>query len=392
MIPEQFEDIRSYKDEEIPAAMEYFIHDETSLSLAKMALPGMSDEEVCNVLRNIKTTDEFQRVMMTRFVQLITSTTMKRVDTQGFNLIQKNKAYLFTGNHRDITLDAFILQMCLFNNGFDTCNIAFGRNLILTESIDIFSKCNKMFKVERSQNVRELTQNSQHLSDYIRYLIRENKSVWIAQRNGRTKDGNDKTDHGLITMFSMSGDRKNLVPNLAELNITPIATSYEYEPCAMMKARESYIKERDGVYVKQPMEDMDSIVSGIKKKKGIMNIAVCPTITYDDLKQYEGADKHEIVPAVANLIDQRIYENYRLYPNNYIAHDWLSGTSTFKNHYTQEEKDTFKAYCDKIFSKLYEELGNEAEKRFTEILLGIYAIPVENKMTGSHREFSPFID
>ena len=181
-------------------------------------------------------------------------------------------------------------------------------------------------------------------------------------------------------MFSMSGDRKNLVPNLVELNITPIATSYEYEPCAMMKARESYIKERDGVYVKQPMEDMDSVMSGIKKKKGIMTISICPTITYDDLKPYENGDKHEIIKVVADLIDQRIYENYHLYPNNYIAHDWLSGTSTFKKYYTQEEKDSFKAYCDKIFSKLLNELGNEAEPRFTEILLGIYAIPVDNKL------------
>ena len=236
-----------------------------------------------------------------------------------------------------------------------------------------------MFKVLRSQNVRELAQNSQHLSDYIRYLIKENKSVWIAQRNGRTKDGNDKTDHGLISMFIMSGDRTNLVSNLVELNITPISTSYEYEPCAMMKARESYLKERDGVYVKKPMEDMDSIVSGIKKKKGTMNIAICPTITYDELKQYEGADKHEIIKAVADMIDERIYANYRLYPNNYIAYDWLSGTSTFKKYYTQDDKDVFKAYCDKIFSKLYEELGSEAEPRFTEILLGIYAIPVKNK-------------
>lgn len=383
MIPEQFEDIRSYKDDEIPAAMEYFINDEASLSTAKMVLPGMSDDEVKNLLRSIKTTDDFQRIMMTRFVKLIIATTMKGVDAQGFDLINKHKAYLFTGNHRDITLDAFILQMCMFENGFETCNIAFGANLIFNKTIDVFSKSNKMFKVERSQNVRELTQNSQHLSDYIRYLIRNNKSVWIAQRNGRTKDGNDKTDHGLLTMFSMSGDRKNLVPNLAELNITPVSTSYEYEPCAMMKARESYIKERDGVYVKKPNEDFESVVSGIQKKKGIMNIAICPTITYDDLKQYEGADKHEIVPAIADMIDNRIYAKYRLYPNNYIAYDWLSGTSTFKNHYTQEEKDTFKAYCDKIFSKLLEELGNEAEPRFTEILLGIYAIPVENKMKSS---------
>lgn len=380
MIPEQFEDIRSYIDEEIPAAMEYFINDETSLSLAKLVLPGKSDDEVKELLRSIKTTEEFQRIMMTRFVRLIVSTSMKGVDTQGFNLLDKKKAYLFTGNHRDITLDAFILQMYMLENGLQTCNIAFGDNLILNKTIDVFGKTNKMFKVIRSQNVRELAQNSQHLSDYIRYLIKENKLVWIAQRNGRTKDGNDKTDHGLINMFSMSGDRQNLVPNLAELNITPIATSYEYEPCAMMKARESYLKERDGVYEKKPMEDMDSIVSGLRKKKGTMNIAICPTITYEDLKPFEGADKHEIVPAVADMIDKRIYENYRLYPNNYIASDWLSGTSTFKKHYTQEEEDTFKAYCDKIFSKLYEELGSVAEKRFTEILLGIYAIPVENKL------------
>lgn len=380
MIPEQFEDIRSYLDEEIPSAMEYFVNDETSISMARLVLPDKSDDEIKALLRSIKTTDEFQHIMMTRFVRLIVSTTMKDVETQGFNLLDKKKAYLFTGNHRDITLDAFILQMHMLENGLETCNIAFGDNLILNKTIEVFSKSNKMFKVLRSQNVRELAQNSQHLSDYIRYLIKENKSVWIAQRNGRTKDGNDKTDHGLINMFSMSGDRQNLVPNLAELNITPIATSYEYEPCAMMKARESYLKERDGVYVKKPMEDMDSIISGIRKKKGTMNITICPTITYDDLKQFEGADKHEIVSAVANIIDERIYANYRLYPNNYIANDWLSGTSTFRKFYTQEEKDTFKAYCDKIFSKLYEELGSEAEQRFTEILLGIYAIPVENKL------------
>lgn len=380
MIPEQFEDIRSYLDEEIPSAMEYFVNDETSISMARLVLPDKSDDEIKTLLRSIKSTDEFQHIMMTRFVRLIVSTTMKGVETQGFNLLDKKKAYLFTGNHRDITLDAFILQMHMLENGLETCNIAFGDNLILNKTIEVFSKSNKMFKVLRSQNVRELAQNSQHLSDYIRYLIKENKSVWIAQRNGRTKDGNDKTDHGLINMFSMSGDRQNLVPNLAELNITPIATSYEYEPCAMMKARESYLKERDGVYVKKPMEDMDSIISGIRKKKGTMNITICPTITYDDLKQFKGADKHEIVSAVANIIDERIYANYRLYPNNYIANDWLSGTSTFRKFYTQEEKDTFKAYCDKIFSKLYEELGSEAEQRFTEILLGIYAIPVENKL------------
>jgi len=383
MIPEQFEDIRSFTPEEIPAAMQLLADDALIEKIIRLVFGEDQTDEAKNILCNIKSTSEFQKRIMTQCKKWIVENSMERIDIQGFETIKNGKAYLFTGNHRDITLDAFMLQQSMIEYGLDSCNIAFGRNLILNETINIFSKANKMFKVERSQNIRELAINSQHLSDYIRYLIKENQSVWIAQRNGRTKDGNDKTDHGIITMFSMSGDRNDLITNISELNITPVATSYEFEPCAMMKARERYITEHDGKYVKQPMEDMDSMTSGIKKKKGIMNIAICPSITREDLMEYEGADKRVLIQAVADLIDERIYENYRLYPNNFIAYDWLSGTSTFKNRYTEEEKDTFKAYCDKIFSKLYEELGSDAEPRFTEILLGIYANPVENKTKNS---------
>lgn len=380
MVLSDFDDIRSYTDDEIPSAMEFFINDEKALGVAKIVYPNASIDEIKLLLKSIKTIDDFQKIIMTRFVEWIITNSMRWIDTQNFDYLEKDKGYLYTGNHRDITLDAFLLQNCLLEKNLPTCHIAYGTNLIFNKTTEVFGRANKLFKVDRSQNIRELTQNSQHLSDYMRFLIKDKKSLWIAQRNGRTKDGNDKTDHGLINMFMMSGDRKDLVSNLKELNITPIATSYEYEPCAMMKARESYIKEHDGVYVKKSDEDFESVKSGIMKKKGIMNICICPTITYDDLKQYEGADKHEIINAVADMIDTRIYENYKLFPNNYIAHDWLSGTSTYKNHYTQEEKDVFKAYCDKIFSKLYDELGSEAEPRFTEILLGIYAIPVDNKM------------
>ena len=380
----QFEDIRSYNDDEIPEAMEYMLNDESSLNMFRFIVPDATHEDLKNLIGNIKTVDEFQRNVMTKFVNWIISNTIQHLDCQGFENIKKENAYLFTANHRDITLDAFVLQMCMLNNNLDTCNIAFGSNLIMSDLINVFSKTNKMFKVERSKNFREFAYNSQHLSDYIRYLIRDRKSVWIAQRDGRTKDGNDKTDHGLITMFSLSGDRKDMVSNLAELNITPVSTSYEYEPCAMLKARESYIKERDGVYTKNPLEDMDSIISGIMKKKGTMNIAICPTITADDSKEYQGADKREEVQAVSEIIDNRIYSNYRLFSNNFIAYDWLSGTSTFKSHYNDKQKDTFKAYTDKIFSKLLDELGNEAEPRFTEILLGIYAIPVSNVTSQPH--------
>lgn len=383
MIPEQFEDIRSFTTEEIPAAMRLLYEDETAAKIVKLVFGEENFDEAREMLLTIKTSDELQQKIMSQCKRWIVSNSMKAIETQGFETIKNGKPYLFTGNHRDITLDAFMLQTSMIENGLNSCNIAFGSNLILNKTIEIFSKANKMFKVERSQNIRELAINSQHLSDYIRYLIKDNQPVWIAQRNGRTKDGNDKTDHGIITMFSMSGDRNDLITNLSELNITPVATSYEFEPCAMMKARERYITERDGKYEKQPMEDMDSMISGIWKKKGFMNIAICRSITREDLNEYEGADKREIIQAVADLIDKRIYENYRLYPNNFIAHDWLSGSSTFKSHYTEKDKEIFKAYCDKIFSKLYEELGSEAETRFTEILLGIYANPVENKIKNS---------
>ncbi len=383
MIPEQFEDIRSFTTEEIPAAMRLLYEDETAAKIIRLVFGEERSDEAREMLLTIKTSDELQQKIMSQCKRWIVSNSMKAIETQGFETIQNGKPYLFTGNHRDITLDAFMLQIRMIESGLNSCNIAFGSNLILNKTIDIFSKANKMFKVERSQNIRELAINSQHLSDYIRYLIKDNQPVWIAQRNGRTKDGNDKTDHGIITMFSMSGDRNDLITNLSELNITPVATSYEFEPCAMMKARERYITERDGKYEKQPMEDMDSMISGIWKKKGVMNIAICRSITKEDLNEYEGADKREIIQAVADLIDKRIYENYRLYPNNFIAHDWLSGSSTFKSHYTEEDKFVFKTYCDKIFSKLYEELGSEAETRFTEILLGIYANPVENKIKNS---------
>lgn len=383
MIQEQFEDIRSFTTEEIPEAMRLLSEDATAAKIVKLVFGEENFDEARKMLLTIKTSDELQKKILTHCKRWIVSNSMKAIETQGFDTIQNEKPYLFTGNHRDITLDAFMLQISMVENGLNSCNIAFGSNLILNKTIEIFSKANKMFKVERSQNIRELAKNSQHLSDYIRYLIKERQSVWIAQRNGRTKDGNDKTDHGIITMFSMSGDRNDLITNLSELNITPVATSYEFEPCAMMKARERYITESDGKYVKKPMEDMDSMISGIWKKKGMMNIAICQSITRDDLNEYEGADKRIVIQAVADLIDKRIYENYRLYPNNFIAYDWLSGTSTFKSHYTEEDKKTFKAYCDKIFSKLYEELGSEAETRFTEILLGIYANPVENKIKNS---------
>jgi len=375
-----FEDIRSYNNDEIPAAMRYFAKNDVIERIAGLIFPNSNFDDVKKLLLNIKTTEEFQEKIMKNLVEWIITTSMNHVDTQGFESLDKSRSHLFVGNHRDITVDAFLLQYCLLTSGHQTTNVAFGNNLVFNELTDVFCKVNKMFQVQRSHNIRELAKNSQHLSDYIRYLIRDNRSVWIAQRNGRTKNGDDKTDHGIITMFSMSGNRNDMIDNLLELNITPVATSYEFEPCAMMKARERYITERDGSYTKSPSEDYDSVMSGITKKKGIVNVAICNPITHNDLQEYKGADRREVIQAVANIIDKRIYENYRLYPNNFIAHDWLSGASTYKNHYAENEENVFKSYCDKIFSKLYEELGSEAEPRFKEILLGIYANPVENIM------------
>lgn len=271
-------------------------------------------------------------------------------------------------------LDSSLMQYVLHINGHNTTEITFGANLMMNPLVIDIGKSNKMFRVERAVNMRDFYKHSLHLSEYIRFVLTEKKqSVWIAQRNGRTKDGNDATDQGIIKMFCMS-KCSNKIKALSELNIVPVAVSYEWEPCDILKALELY-ESRQIKYLKKPGEDLNSILTGIVQPKGRVHMEFCEQITEEELMVFDEATSNEYHKKVAALLDKRIQAGYKLRPNNYIAHDLRYGQELYRDHYTSEERAAFIQHFQEL--NQYENCDIES---LGDILLGIYANPVDNHM------------
>lgn len=371
----KFDDIRPFYDAEIPAAMERIAKSEHFPLLAQYVYPGQDIEKVKQLLCRFTTIRDFQLEVMRCVNEQVVARSTTSFTFDGIDRLDPQKRYLFVSNHRDIMLDACLLQYALWQSGHETTEITFGANLMSSPLVIDIGKSNKMFRVERGGTPREFYNSSMHLSEYIRYCITEkNQSVWIAQRNGRTKDGNDQTDQGIIKMFGMSR-HKEPVKALAELNIVPVSISYEWESCDLLKAREVYLS-RTAKYVKQPGEDLNSILTGVLQPKGAVHITCCPVITAEDLQSlFEQCDvESDYNRAVARFMDDRIIGAYRLTPNNYIAYDLLEGGNAFSDHYTEEQRQIFLKHVDKVNT-----LGLSDTDALREILLGIYANPVKNK-------------
>ncbi|MDR2146816.1 MAG: acyltransferase [Tannerella sp.] len=369
----QFDDIRPYTDAEIPAAMLRIADSEIFADMSQSVFPHEDVENVRNMVRNIQTVDDFQRKAMYPFIRSIIENSIEQLDYQGIDYLEPGKNYLFISNHRDIVLDASIFQTILLDNNLKTSEITFGSNLMHPQLVVDIGKANKMFKVIRNSNSREFLYNSMILSKYIRHTIREKgESIWIAQRNGRTKDGNDTTDQGIIKMFCMS-DTEDLKRSLSELNIVPLSISYEIESCDFLKTRELYLSRNGAKYVKQPDEDLHSIQTGVLQRKGKVHLSICKPITVEDI-DFQYNVPNEFYKKIASLIDRRIRENYVLHNNNYIANDLRSGTGLYRDHYTPEEKERFEERCREMLRRV------EGERDvLMRIFLGIYANPVENK-------------
>ncbi|MBP5258516.1 MAG: 1-acyl-sn-glycerol-3-phosphate acyltransferase [Prevotella sp.] len=373
MINNTFDDIRPYYDEEIPEAMRRIAESQALPVLSSFVFPHVPLEDVKRQLLSYKTIRDFQLGVMYHVNKQIISNSITKFSYDGHEQLQPGKAYLYVSNHRDIMLDASLLQNLLVDIGLDTTQITFGANLMMNQLVIDIGKSNKMFRVERPGNsIKEFYKCSVHLSEYIRDVITRNKeSVWIAQRNGRTKDGNDQTDQGIIKMFCMS-KQEDKIKALSELNIVPISVSYEWESCDILKAIELY-ESRSVKYIKKPGEDLNSILTGILQKKGRVHFQFCPMIKEEELTRFNGSTNNEYHKQVAELIDSRIQSAYRLWPNNYIAHDIQYGQQRFIDKYTPEDKAAF----EKHLAKLDKYEGSTEELR--EILLGIYANPINNK-------------
>jgi hypothetical protein len=372
---QDFEDIRPYSDEEINPALKRIIAVPEFKKILDFLFPEKNKEEILTGLGNIHSAIEFQKQFMYPLVYSIVDKTSKGLTTDGFEKLPTGVPYLFVGNHRDIVLDSAILQVVLVDHGHSTSEITFGSNLMTNQFIIDLGKVNRMFKVSRGGNRMELFRNSKILSSYIRYTISEKKtSAWIAQRNGRTKDGSDRTETGLLKMFNISGSC-DFIESFSELNIVPLAVSYEYEPCCAFKIREISAGIKGVPYQKQANEDLLSIVTGITGQKGHIHLAACTPINMLLPKIDQQLPLNEKVNQLASLIDLAIYEQYKLWPGNYIAFDMINNSSKHTEKYSPHDVAEFKAYMKKELSIFSGDISLQEE-----LLLKMYANPVINRL------------
>ena len=369
---EKFDDLRPYYDEEIPAAMERIANSEYFSALALFIYPGWNVDDVKQRLRSYTTISDFQFNTMKDVNEQVISQSIHNFTYEGVNDLDKKERYLFVSNHRDIMLDSSLLQYALHCGGHRTTEITFGNNLMQSQLMIDIGRSNKMFKVMRGGNAKEFYHNSLHLSEYIRYAILEKReSVWIAQRNGRTKDGADATDPGIVKLFYMA-QPDNPVQALLDLQIVPVAISYQWEPCDRLKARELYTRRKNGSYVKEPDEDLKSILTGLMQPKGNVHIAIGQPLKAKDLEPLRGCPANKLNKQVAALIDEQIHRNYRLTTNNYIAHDIRNKSTRYAMYYAPEEK---KRFTDYVRKSIKPDIQDKA--LFKDILLGIYATPIK---------------
>jgi len=363
-----FEDIRPYLDAEIPAAMQRIVADKYFPLVCEYLFPGKPVQEIAAVIGSCRTVDEFQHRFMMGAVGAVIKKTIDDLTAEGVERLDPSQNYLYVSNHRDIVLDAALFDLLLDRYGRRTAEITFGANLMQGQMIIDIGKSNKMFRVERPTTVsspRDFLIRSKYLSDYIRYTLKEKgESVWIAQRNGRTKDGCDTTDQGIVKMFGLSGG-SDKVEALASLQIVPLSISYEWEPCDILKAMELYARSSGQPYIKKPGEDFNSILTGIQQYKGRVHLAVCEPLSREDLEPLRGLPSAAFNREVANLIDARIRPAYRLFPNNYIAADLLAGKRS--HSYTEAEYQRFVQHLDQL---------NDYPSELKDILLHIYANPL----------------
>ena len=369
-----FDDTRPYVDAEISAAMKRITEHIYFPLIVRFLFPDKSIADLKKFFLGIDTVHLFQTQVMHPSIASIVRQTCTGYTGRGTENASNDRKAMFISNHRDILLDAALLQMTLYAAGLETSEITFGSNLMKNQFAVDIGKSNKMFKIVRGGNMKDFYKNSMEVSSYMRYAITEkHESTWIAQRNGRTKDGDDKTELAVLKMFSLSSE-KPFAENLDELNITPVAISYEYEPCDFLKAQETYIS-RYGRYVKSEGEDMNSIMKGIMQPKGDVNLVITPAITLEELIKCEREEKNARFAMLAKIIDDRIYSAYVLYKTNYIAFDILHNTNAFHAYYTEEQK---KEFIDYMNEGLKDIPGDMEELR--SIFLGIYANPVKNTL------------
>lgn len=371
---QRFDAIRPFYDAEINEAIQNVVNHPMMKSLMNFTFPDVADEVWKEQLKKTHSIRDFQCNFIYQSVQKVLEKSSEGLTTSGFEKLKKNTSYLFISNHRDILLDTTLLNAALFEHGLVMTASAIGDNLVKKSFLNTLAKLNRNFLVQRGLSPREMLQSSKLLSEYIGQLLtHENRSVWIAQREGRTKDGNDATNPGVLKMLGMGSDEKELMDYFKKIKIVPVSISYEYDPTDAMKMPQLLAEAKQEIYIKEKNEDFITLMSGVMGQKKRIHIHV-GDILHEELDtfktQFDNSNKQ--TQALAQTIDNSILSNYKLWPTNYIAYDILNKTNTFSHLYTENEKS--------LFGRRLEMRIDQNNPVALQSFLDMYANPVVNKL------------
>lgn len=371
---QRFDAIRPFYDSEINEALHDVVNHPMMKTMMNFTFPEVADEVWKEQLKKTHSIRDFQCNFIYNTIQKVLEKSSEGLTTSGFEKLEKNTSYLFISNHRDILLDTTLLNVCLFEHGLVMTASAIGDNLVKKAFLSTLAKLNRNFLVLRGLSPREMLQSSKLLSEYIgQLLLRENRSVWIAQREGRTKDGNDETNPGVLKMIGMGSDEPNLMDYFKKLKIVPVSISYEYDPTDVLKMPQLMAEANNEVYVKDKNEDFMNILSGIMGTKKRIHISVGDVLdTEIDQIVAENDNVNKQVQALAQVIDDSVLKNYQLWPTNFIAYDILNETNKFAHLYKENEKSLFER-------RLEMRIGSDNPVT-RQGFLAMYANPVVNKL------------
>lgn len=372
----KFDEIRPFEPEELNEVFDRLLADKQFLSVVAYLYPGVPVEAIAAKMKSCKTCLDFQKAFCYQFLEKLLAKASTGID-MNIDAVDTQKRYTFVSNHRDIVLDSALLDKLLIDKGFGTtCEIAIGDNLLAAPWIKDLVRVNKSFIVLRSAGMREMLVNSKRMSEYMHLVINEkNDNIWIAQREGRAKDSDDRTQSSILKMMVMGGEG-SVIDRLKQLHIVPLAISYEYDPCDWLKAQEFQLKRDVEGWKKSKADDVLSMQTGIMGYKGEIYYHCAPCID-SWLDTIADMPKGEVFDAIAAHMDKEIHSNYRLYANNYIALDMLEGNDANAGKYTAEQKAAFEKYLAGQLAKI--QIPNKDEAFLMNKMLLMYANPAKNQ-------------
>ncbi|MCD9616885.1 1-acyl-sn-glycerol-3-phosphate acyltransferase [Chryseobacterium gleum] len=370
----KFDEIRYFYDQEVNERLQSIARDPMMKALMNFTFPDTDEQVWLEQFKNVHSISDFQHQFVAFAVRQILAKSSDGLTTSGFDKLDKKTPYLFISNHRDIVLDTSLLNLVLLEGGYIMTASAIGDNLVRKKFLNVLAKLNRNFLVQRGLPLREQLTSSQTMSEYIReQLYNKNRSVWIAQREGRTKDGNDSTQQGVLKMLAMAAGDQSLTDYFKSLKIVPVSISYEYDPTDSLKMPQLLAQHRDEEYIKGKNEDFTNILSGILGQKKRIHLHAGDVLD-TELDEIAATidNKNKQLQAIAQVIDRSIISNYKLWPTKYIAYDLLHNTNTYASEYTEQEKQ--------LFVRRLEMRIDPSDPVSREYFLAMYANPLANKL------------